>query len=723
MGARERELDRLKWFFIITLGFISIAYEIVEEIVFRKPFGIHTVFELLFYGTITFLLLQWTFSRIKSQRASLMELKRLSEDIVNNVDMAIHVVDRRMRIIGWNRAMVTYSGGLKSEATLGENLYAVIPSLREIGLDKAYEKVFATGEPFSSIYRTVPMGERGDTGTALASALVVQSIKAAAKTRYVDTRLAPVVGTDGRVEKVITVLYDITKEREMEQEISTTKEYLESLINSMNEGLAVINRDYVVTDVNPVICRMLGLPREEIIGRLCHEIFHASQEVCRWPEVPCSVKGVFEDGRPSTALHIHTGKDGKRAYVEVNASPLRDKEGRIVQAIQIYHDVTERVELQNKVSETRDFLNNVIESSPDSIITADLEGKIMSFSRGAEEILGYRAEEVIGRSVEDLYPPEVAEERRAWIARLLEGKGIRNQRARWAGKDGRERDINLSISLLRDKEGLAIGTVGIAKDITKEVQAEERLREAYEQLKELDAMKDEFLATVSHELCTPLTAILGSIELFNDDTKNLTPEQKEFISILGTESRRLNDLIGNLLDVARSEDKMSKLKEQTFLDFSLNDLIEEVLLEVRPLAERQRVVVERALEPLPRVLGEREELKRVLTNLLGNAIKFNNPGGKIFLEGMCRNGFIEVSVRDTGIGIGKEDIKRIFTKFYRVDTGTTRRHGGTGLGLAISKKIIQAHGGDIWAESEPGKGSKFTFVLPVTREGGKRVHG
>lgn len=506
--------------------------------------------------------------------------------------------------------------------------------------------------------------------------------------------------------------------------MSATKEYLESIINSMNEGLAVINRDYIITDVNPVICRMLDLSREEIIGRHCHEVFHDSPEVCRWPKVPCSVKVVFEDGKPATALHIHTGKDGKATYVEINASPLRDKEGRIAQAIQIYRDVTERVELQKKVSETRDFLNNIVESSPDSIITADPEGKITSFSRGSEETLGYKAEEVLGRSIEDLYPPEVIEERRVWIAQVLEGKNMKNLRTRWAGKDGHERDISLSISLLRDKDGRAIGTVGIAKDITKEVKAEERLRKAYEQLKELDEMKDEFLATVSHELCTPLTAILGSAELFSDDTKNLTPEQKEFISILGTESRRLKDLIENLLNMARSEDKMNKLKEVTFLEVSVNELIEEVLAEVRPLAEKQGVAIEKALEPLHRILGDREELKRVLTNLLGNAIKFNNPGGEVFLNGMRRNGFIEISVRDTGIGMGREDLKKVFTKFYRVDTGTTRRYGGTGLGLAISKKIIQAHGGEIWAESEPGKGSKFTFVLPIEgREGGKKTHG
>ena len=242
---------------------------------------------------------------------------------------------------------------------------------------------------------------------------------------------------------------------------------------------------------------------------------------------------------------------------------------------------------------------------------------------------------------------------------------------------------------------------------------EEKVREltkAYEELKELDRMKDEFISIAGHELYTPLSILLGYAIMAQEEA---TEEMQPYLEIMVDKSLQLQEVIGCMLDLKylRSGETFSKLEK-----VSLKELIEAVVDELNLLTETKQQVIELDLpEDLPEIETDRRKFNLILSNLLSNASKFTPEGGKIRVEGRVEEGEAVVSVRDTGIGIPAKERERIFAPFYQVEDSLTRTHGGLGLGLAIVKSAVATCGGRIWVESEEGEGSTFSFTLPIHR--------
>lgn len=236
-----------------------------------------------------------------------------------------------------------------------------------------------------------------------------------------------------------------------------------------------------------------------------------------------------------------------------------------------------------------------------------------------------------------------------------------------------------------------------------------------ERLKELDEMKKDFISHVSHTLRTPLTAMQEASSMLLEGTYAGFPaKQNELLAITKKECERLIDSVNRILDLSRME---AKMMDYQLVQCALFPVIQQTVLKLAPIAQRKKIDLE--LKPprnLPAVKIDEERMGQVMENLIGNALKFSSAGGKVFIEATLKNKkehFIEVSVSDTGCGIPQENLGKIFEKFKRIDRGreTTR---GTGLGLSIAKYIIADHGGKIWAQSTPGKGSTFFFALPVS---------
>jgi len=242
---------------------------------------------------------------------------------------------------------------------------------------------------------------------------------------------------------------------------------------------------------------------------------------------------------------------------------------------------------------------------------------------------------------------------------------------------------------------------------------EEKVREltkAYEELKELDRMKDEFISIAGHELYTPLSILLGYAIMAQEEA---TDEMQPYLEIMVDKSLQLQEVIGCMLDLQylRSGETFSKLEK-----VSLKELIEAVVAELNLLTETKRQVIELDLaEDLPEIETDRRKFNLILSNLLSNASKFTPEGGKIRAEGRVEEGEVVVSVSDTGIGIPAKERGRIFAPFYQIEDSLTRTHGGLGLGLAIVKSAVATCGGRIWVESEEGEGSTFSFTLPIHR--------
>ncbi len=401
---------------------------------------------------------------------------------------------------------------------------------------------------------------------------------------------------------------------------------------------------------------------------------------------------------------------GGDRFVEIKESKSKDEIGILTNNFR--EMAVELSDSYGKIEETRSFLDNIVECSGDAIITTNFDNLITSWNNGAEELYGFTAEEMIGTSILDLYPDELKEKRLEWLDKLIQGEVIRNQRTTLYTKDGLV-NISLTLSTLKDPQGNPIGTVGVSKDITSEVVSEEKLKVAYERLKELDKLKDDFLSTVSHELRTPLTVIQGAMDLITLKIKkdSLTKEQLNLMKLIDEESEHLNNLIGDILDVSRKKEKLRRLNIEKH---SIEEIVNELLDAIRPRAKMKKIQIASDIaENVPLVLVDRYQIRRAISNLIENAVKFNREEGKITVKVDYKDGHVNVSIVDTGIGIPECELNRVFEKFYRIERGITRKYSGTGLGLAMVKKIVESHGGKAWVQSTLGEGSEFTFTLPA----------
>ena len=271
----------------------------------------------------------------------------------------------------------------------------------------------------------------------------------------------------------------------------------------------------------------------------------------------------------------------------------------------------------------------------------------------------------------------------------------------------------------RDDIALLTSLAAQAAVIIENARLYEEEKENVIKLKELDRMKTEFLSMVSHELRTPLTSISGFVShLLGGKPGNLTETQTKFLNIIKNQSKHLESLIGSLLDFSRIETgKLVIITEPVNLGTFIKDVVDSIQPELEGKELKLKMHIEDGISEVPIDL---EKIRRVFSNLIGNAIKFTPSPGSIEIAARKekRKGtgkFVEISVADTGIGVRHENLKRIFDKFYQVDSSMTRAVGGMGMGLSIAKEIVRAHGGKIWAESEgEGRGSKFIFTLPIS---------
>jgi signal transduction histidine kinase len=270
------------------------------------------------------------------------------------------------------------------------------------------------------------------------------------------------------------------------------------------------------------------------------------------------------------------------------------------------------------------------------------------------------------------------------------------------------------IELLRsfaDQAVIAIENVRLFQEIQEKSR---QLETANERLKELDRLKSDFVSNVSHELRTPLTAIKGAVDLLLREVPGrLNESQNHYLSRVRSNTHHLAGLINDLLDLAKIEEGKIELKSARI---SVGGLVHEVMETVRPLAAEKPVLLEvKVPEPSVLVWADRDKVTQVLMNLIGNAIKFTSPQGRVTVSASSDGvEWAQVSVNDNGPGISVEECQKIFQKFYQVAEVGGPKPKGTGLGLAISKALVELHGGKIWVESEPGRGSTFSFTLPVS---------
>lgn len=336
----------------------------------------------------------------------------------------------------------------------------------------------------------------------------------------------------------------------------------------------------------------------------------------------------------------------------------------------------------------------VIRSIAEGLVVVDVDGKIIMMNPAAERLLGVSMKDKIGRSVLD----SLKSEQLISLAKGSEDKEDKEIEL-ISQNDETKKVIRASSAVIENENGQTVGMVSVLSDITKQ--------------KELDRLKASFIANVSHELRTPLVAIDKSISLILSKTAGeVSSAQEQFLSIAERNLKRLSLLINDLLDLSKLEaGKMQLNLKPTLIDKVINESVEGL----NAWAKTKNITIEKRIQPgLPEFNMDSDRIIQVLNNLIGNAVKFTPDNGNITIEArkVFERGEIEVSVADTGIGINKEDLGKVFDKFYQAGVRVATDIMGTGIGLSIAKEIVELHRGKIWAESEKGSGAKFTFTLP-----------
>ncbi len=364
--------------------------------------------------------------------------------------------------------------------------------------------------------------------------------------------------------------------------------------------------------------------------------------------------------------------------------------------------------------ELNTYLDATENEMRDGLIVFNKSGAIESINPAAESISGYSSDEVTGKSVNMLIFENYQDKPGENLINLCASKtGINGIRRRVLGhrKDGSTFPVELSVSEMQvDKKQLFLG---IIRDFTMRACIEEALISAREDAERANLAKSEFMSIMSHELRTPLNAIIGFSEVIKQKIGgDLNEKQERYVDYILLHSQHLLTLINDVLDMTRIESgKMEMLIEKMPVQIA----IDEILIVIKERAQKRNVVIKEEIEPqLDFIYADKQKFKQVLLNLLDNAVKFSKPeGGTVTIKVKKVEDMTEFSVSDNGIGIKEEDTGKIFNIFQQVDSGVIRKYRGTGLGLAISKRLVEMHGGKIRVKSRYGKGSKFTFMLPL----------
>ncbi|HSB07786.1 MAG TPA: PAS domain S-box protein, partial [Thermodesulfobacteriota bacterium] len=522
------------------------------------------------------------------------------------------------------------------------------------------------------------------------------------KVKETEVCMAPAWSEEGAL-KMYAYVRDITEKKKFENELRESEEKYRNLFERVRHGLFISSKEGCFLDCNPALLEMAGYQNKEELLNI-----DIAQNLYANPADRKAFQSLIEEQGFVKDLEVEfKKKTGEKITVLLTAHIKKDEKGEVIGYEGLNIDISDRKRMERELKEANEFLMKLIESSVDGIIVTDMKGDILLFNQGAENLLGYKSEEVAGRmNIRSIYPPGVAEEVMAkmrspdygGVGKLTSFPIIHRR------KDGELIEGDLSAALIYDEEGKEIASVGIFKDLRERLRIErelQKMQEALLQSEKLAAM-GRLTSQIAHELNNPIYGIMNTLELLKTE---IPPESKRrrILELSLSETQRLSEMLRNMLSFSKPEEEVRKR-------INVNELLEGILLMMERQMREANIRVETYFEEdLPEVMASTNQMRQVFLNIFKNAKEAMPKGGTITARTEKKENKVFIHVQDTGVGVPEEIRNRIFEAFFT----TKQKVKGVGLGLSVCYGIIKDHGGEIKLESEQGHGSTFIISLPI----------
>src|SRR6059036_1951808 len=594
-----------------------------------------------------------------------------AESLIKNAPDAVFVSDLEGKILQANDAVFALLG-FRPDELIEQSLSRIISPDETREFLAALREVVERG-----VTRNARLNPRSASGEVIPTTLNASALR----------------DPDGKVIGAIGILRDM-------RELDKARAYAESLIKNAPDPVFVSDLEGKILQANDAVFALLGFRPDELIEQSLSRFISPDET----REFLAALREVVERGVTRNARLNPRSASGEVISTTLNASALRDADGKVIGGIGILRDMRE-------LDKARAYAESLIKNAPDPVFVSDLEGKILQANDAVSALLGFRPDELLEQSLSRFISPEETREFTAALREVVERGVTRNARLNPRSASGEVIPTTLNASALRDPDGTVIGAIGILRDMRAYEMVVRDLEESRRKLDDANRAKDEFLATLSHELRTPLNAILGWVRLLRSGTLDPASAHRG-PEVIERNTRVLAQLIEDLLDVSRIITGKLHLEARPI---NLASVIVAAMEAVQTAADAKGIRLEASLDPyLGPVSADPDRLQQVVWNLLTNAIKFTTTSGRVDVRLEPADSLARITVSDTGKGIRSELLPFVFDRFRQGETSVSRRHGGLGLGLAIVRHIIELHGGIVRAESPgDGRGATFTVELPL----------
>jgi two-component system, sensor histidine kinase and response regulator len=508
----------------------------------------------------------------------------------------------------------------------------------------------------------------------------------------------------------------LSERRQAEETLRQSEERFRHIVESAPNGFVMVDQEGKIVLANSQAEQLFGYTKEELLDQPIETLvparYHGMHAEHRETFFALPQSRTMGAGRDLYGVR----KDGSEFPVEIGLNPLETPRGIHVLASVV--DITERKTAEDRLRQSEERFRSMIENVKEhAIFMLDREGGVLTWSKGAERNTGYREDEIVGRPYAVLFPTgDQVAGRVDQILRTALSEGQCEEEGWCAHKDGSKFWADVVITPVRNRDGKLIGFSNVTRDLTRHRRTEENLKLAKEEAEAANEAKSAFLANISHEIRTPMTGIIGMAGLLFDT--ELSHEQREYCEIIRRSSESLLTVINEVLDFSKAESGKLDLE---IIDFDLRGTVEDVInLFAKQAQDKGIELINFIRYDVPMVLqGDPGRLRQVLSNLVSNALKYTEEGEVVvrvvLLEENATHATLRFSVTDSGIGISKEKLGKLFHSFTQVDASITRQYGGTGLGLAICKKLVELMGGEIGVYSDVKKGSTFWVTLQLLK--------